>query len=216
MAVAGPQTTEDFCSQKFQYYPPAYGPIGELVTLQSPSPLQQQQQEDEEEEEETMGETLYDASRQPNLAPRSETLVRADFDPQDVARFNEAQMVDNESGEKLDPMAPPYEFGKSRNSEEDLSGSAVGVGKSKLRAAEDLVVEADGGAALDVSSYMPATTDQQAYALPSLLDHPEHSRGKRKDGSIELQQQKEAKKQKIDMETREYMVQDVLGDQDVA
>ncbi|EMF17061.1 uncharacterized protein SEPMUDRAFT_14184, partial [Sphaerulina musiva SO2202] len=29
MAVAGPQTTEDFRSQKFQYYPPAYGPIGE-------------------------------------------------------------------------------------------------------------------------------------------------------------------------------------------
>lgn len=183
---------EDIRFQKFSYYPPSYGSTGEVNT----PPPQQQQQEEEEEDP-----------------------ARADFDAQDLAKFNEAQIVENEAGEKLDPMAAPYEYSPGMSFEElTTPGEIAGLGTG-------------GGATqyMDLSSYTPvatATAHQQGYASPP-PEQPEHSddelrienRGsvlgkRRKDSPVIERQREEVKKPKFDPETGDYIIEEDFDDED--
>ena len=231
---------EDIRFQKFSYYPPSYGPIGEV----NDTPPPESQQEDNS--------PVDLESQQARLASRSQTL----FDAQDLAKFNEAQIMENSAGEKLDPMAAPYDFGPSMMSFEELTAPeepVTGEGDDLLL----LGANGHGGATqyMDLSSYTPATARGYASPLPPELEKsgavenasPSHEQekngtvasvrgnaspppelekngtgivesaasvlGKRKDSPVlEERQQEEVKKAKFDPETGEYIIEEEVDE----
>lgn len=193
---AGPKSIEEFRLQKFQYYPPSYGPIGEIDT---PPPQHQAANEPQNQEQDFLMSGGNGAKSKTSTAgataSRSATPVHAELGPEDLEKFIEAQVVENEDGEKLEPLAAPFDFGETVL-EEESSGQAT------------VAVEQD-------EQQQQLEEQQQAYASPP--PEPDDTvLGKRKDSPVD-EPEGGAKKQNtspvFDPETGEYIIDEAAEDE---
>ncbi|KAF2211577.1 hypothetical protein CERZMDRAFT_98458 [Cercospora zeae-maydis SCOH1-5] len=192
LGVSRPTGVADLRKQKFKYYPPSYGSVGQLDTSatetingfqSSPQAgVKMTNDEDGTDTVVTMGAGIP---------------IQAVFGPSDVEKLHEAQTVANELGETLDPMAAPFDFGESADLAEMAGLASEGDREPAMKSHYG-----DATGYMDSSSYPPP---RQTFGEQESTPHVA-SLGKRKDsGATELADN--AKKPKLDSGSGEYIVE---------
>jgi hypothetical protein len=223
LGIPTAQGLEDRRKEKYQYYPPSYGPLGTFEDGSHVLLLRQKRPSHAASSPEPDAHFMHggngDAPTDPGSSPPSHAaaaastpgsgpatpLVRPHFTPAQQQDFHRAIAEPDEDGEILEPLAEPFGFGASRGGPEPAGSHGAGaVGWNHERGEKDVVQDffdftqgtdfTQDRSGVDAEGELEAFREMGAdYVLGSVP-------GKRKDSPFESPARKRSKRDAAEMQ----------------